>query len=424
MADSPTAPRPRHAAWWTGALVTAVLMVGSTGTSRAEGGADGGRPDYLTFAHGAIPLEISGSAASRGVTMEKAIQAVDGDPRGFVLALKSLPPDADTVFLYELPAPTSFDRFAVPDVLETPSPSQTFTRRVEVHGSAVGRDSGFELLASGDLATHRGRGEVTDLAIASRKPVRWVRLRLVGGIDVRGDLTFFEFSEIVGNGTQEAPRMADHFSGAWAARGIQIGLRQRGAAVSGCYDGRGTLQGTVTGNVLRATGMDSGSGVRSAFLLTVAEGKVLRGVRSTNGAPFAPYTAEAADPGGLKCSIPGEPVLGCGSVVHGIAFDYDSAAIRPESGPVLALLYEGLKADPSSRVLIEGHTSSEGGEAYNQALSERRARAVVEDLARRGIAPTRLRAGGAGESRPIAPNTDESGRSMNRRVEVRCGGEG
>ncbi len=379
------------------------------------------RIDYLTFGQGAIPLEVAGAGASLGVTMEKAIMAIDGDHGGFPLSLKTVPADGDTVFLYELPAPTTFDRFAVPNVLETPSPAQTFTKRVEIFGSSSSRESGFSLLASGDLVTHKGRGEFTELLVTTKTPVRWIRVRLVGGIDVQREQSFFEFSEIIGNGTQETPALVNHFSGAWLARGIQIGLRQSGAAVSGCYDGTGTLAGTVTGNLLRAAGVDSVTGVKSFFLLNVVDGRILRGLRSTNGAPFRLYTADSADPSAIKCTVPGAPTLGCGSVIHGISFDFDSATIRKESDAVLTMLYEGLNADPSSAIVIEGHTSSEGTDDYNQRLSERRAASVVADLTRRGIAAGRLSAAGAGESKPIATNADESGRSLNRRVEVRCG---
>ena len=87
---------------------------------------------------------------------------------------------------------------------------------------------------------------------------------------------------------------------------------------------------------------------------------------------------------------------------------------------MLATLFKGLSGDRSASIVIEGHTSSEGTNEYNQSLSERRAQAIVADLVKRGIDQKRLQAVGLGETRPIAPNTDESGRSLNRRVEVKC----
>jgi outer membrane protein OmpA-like peptidoglycan-associated protein len=75
----------------------------------------------------------------------------------------------------------------------------------------------------------------------------------------------------------------------------------------------------------------------------------------------------------VGCGQPAPSVLGCGSIIRGIAFGFDSAEIRAESAGVLEELSRGLQADRSATILIEGHTSSEGTEEYNQRLSERRA---------------------------------------------------
>ena len=67
---------------------------------------------------------------------------------------------------------------------------------------------------------------------------------------------------------------------------------------------------------------------------------------------------------------------------------------------------------------IEGHTDSQGGEAANQALSQRRAEAVMRVLAEAGVDSGRLRATGKGESSPVADNGSAAGRARNRRVEI------
>lgn len=404
---------------WRQWLIVIVLCTWPS-TAPLTGQAVPERIDYLTFAQGAIPLSISTAASAAGVTMDKAISTIDGNPAGFTLSLKMRRAADETEITYALPALTTFDRLAVPNVLETPSAGSTFSRVVEVYGSRVSATDGFTLLGSATLKTHARRGQVTELALAARTPVRWVKLRVVGGIDVQQEQTFYEFSEIIGNGTQEPVDLVTHFTGVWQGRGVQIGLRQRGAVVSGCYDALGVLQGTVTGNILRATGAEPRTGVKSLFVLTVVEDTLLRGVRSTNGAPFRLYTSAPGSTAAARCPTPPPPALGCGSVIHGIMFGFDSAVIKPESEPVLAMLYDGLRTDASAAVLLEGHTSSEGAEAYNLTLSRERAQAVVTDLVRRGIPAPQLRAAGAGEARPIATNDDESGRSLNRRVEVRC----
>jgi OOP family OmpA-OmpF porin len=103
-----------------------------------------------------------------------------------------------------------------------------------------------------------------------------------------------------------------------------------------------------------------------------------------------------------------------------VNFDLDSAAIRSDSDQILADLYEGISG-VSGRVTIEGHTSTEGTADYNLALSERRARAVVEDLVRRGFDASRISAVGKGESEPMVSESDEASRAINRRVRVTCG---
>lgn len=197
-------------------------------------------------------------------------------------------------------------------------------------------------------------------------------------------------------------------------------LAQKGPVVSGCYDSASDLQGTVTGNTLRATGIDRRTKTPSAFILSVTSEGELRGVRSTNGGPFRLYALAAAPGTRVECSDPVPPTLGCGAIIHSIAFAFDSAEIQPESAAVLTELFSGLKGAANTGITIEGHTSSEGTEDYNDKLSERRAQAVVADLVRRGLPNQRLTAAGIGERRPIASNNDESGRSLNRRVEVKC----
>jgi hypothetical protein len=395
-----------------------VAAVAQAGRTAAPDAPD--RIDYLTFAQGAVPVSIAGAGAKLGADFERAVRIIDGDPTAFSV-VSGAPADADSEFLYQLPALTTFDRFAVPNVVETPSPTVTFTKAVEIHGSARSSTEGFVLLASGSLQTHKARGLVTELTLASKQPVRWVKLRLVGGINVLKTPSSFEFSELIGNGTQETPPLATHFDGIWQTQANRVRLAQRGPVVSGCYDRTGDLSGTVAGHILRAVGLDRSDNTPSHFILSVAADGSLRGVRSTNGSPFRLYTVATAPTGSkVDCGQPPPPALGCGSVVHGIAFAFDSAEIRPESTGVLEELFRGLQSARNGKILIEGHTSAEGTDDYNQRLSERRAQAVVADLIRRGLAKDRLSAAGIGERRPIASNNDENGRSLNRRVEVKC----
>lgn len=396
-------------------LVLAVAFFGPVGAS-AQDEADG-RIDLLTFARGAVPLAIGGDG--KGADFEHAVRIIDGSPGSFTI-LNRATDETVVEFLYELPALTRFDRFAVPNVLETPSPTMTFFRDVQVLGSSEGPEAGFSLLAEALLETHAGKDMLTELTVVSQSPVRWIRLRLQGGIFLPGGTGFLEFSELIGNGTQDVALPSDGFSGNWKKGANEMALEQDGALVSGCYDGTGKLEGTVDGSILRATGVDLNDKTKSAFILSLAADGSLRGVRSSNGGPFRLYVLPvAAASARLSCKAP-EVRVGCGSVLYGLNFDYDSAVLRPEAAEVLAALHDGLNGDAATAITIEGHTSSEGSSDYNQALSERRAQSVVDALISRGIPEGRLEALGVGEARPIAGNDDESGRSMNRRVEVVC----
>ncbi len=322
-------------------------------------------------------------------------------------------------FVYALPAPTTFASFEVPSVGETPSPSQTFTQRVEVFGAVQWPSDDSMQLAAVDLAPHEARGEVTTFAATNSTAVSVVIVRLSGGIEAGA--TFFEFSELIGRGTQEPVAMVDHFTGVWTAPGGGATLRQSGPTVTGCLDrDRKSLEGTVAGNLLFATFADDTSGVGGALVAAIGPDRQLRAVRSDNGAPFRLYEGEPADRSqGHTCAASGSAAPGCGDVIHGIQFAFDSDRILDSSAGVLDALADGLR-DGEGVVTIEGHTSSEGAEDYNLDLSRRRAQAVVTALGARGIDASRLQASGRGEAEPMADESTEIGRALNRRVEVHC----
>ncbi len=378
------------------------------------------RIDYLSLAHGVVPVALEGDASELRVGLDHALLAIDGNHSGYTLTPRPGTAQSRIAFVYKLPALTTFSAFFVPNVLETPSPSQTFVRKVEIAGSDSGPEGEFSVLGSAILETHSAKGQTSAIPIAVEKPVRWVRVTLEGGINILTDRTFFEFSEIVGHGSQEPVPLSDDFYGKWKGRGAVLELKQEGANVAGCYDGEGDLKGTVSGNLLRATGKTRNGGIPSTFLLAVGDDGQITGVRSTNGAPFRLYSGDAAPGIQTECSDQSVQPLGCGSIIHGINFDFDSATIRSESGTLLDSLATGLRASTASAIAVIGHTSSEGSEEYNKALSQRRAEAVVGAIVDRGIGADRVSAEGRGENEPIAENLTEAGRSLNRRVEIVC----
>ncbi len=399
---------------WIGCFV----LVGLSADAR---GAEETTPpvDYLTFAAGAIPLAMTIDGVPQELLASNVALAIDGSPQPFVLVRQGTATTRVEIDL-ELPAPTTFERFAVPDVREVPSAGTTFLRSVEVLGSAVAGDAAPVRLASATLTAQRERGRLTELTVHQRLPVRWLKLRLAGGLDLPAGRAALQWTEIIGHGRQAAAPLDARFGGAWRGPGVSIELRQVGGDVTGCYDSDGgVLTGTVSGNLLRGIGIDPGDKVTSLFVLAIAPDGSLRGLRSTNGAPFRWYAGPPAAAGtATKCPAR-PPKVGCGSVLHSLQFDFDSAALRPEAEPVLIALHAGLR-DTQGSILISGHTSSEGSASHNLTLSLGRAQSVVDALIKRGLPRERLRAQGLGAQAPIASNADETGRSLNRRVEIGC----
>lgn len=103
---------------------------------------------------------------------------------------------------------------------------------------------------------------------------------------------------------------------------------------------------------------------------------------------------------------------------YAILFDTARAEIKPESQPQIAEMVAYLRANPAMRVLIVGHTDSQGALDYNVDLSRRRAASVVAALASQGIAANRLTPQGVGMAAPVSTNDTDEGRTRNRRVEM------
>jgi len=99
-----------------------------------------------------------------------------------------------------------------------------------------------------------------------------------------------------------------------------------------------------------------------------------------------------------------------------IKFDTDSAKIKPAYMAKIIRFANFLKQNPKYKAEIQGYTDNVGNAAYNQKLSERRAKAVYEALIKLGVSKSRLSYKGYGEANPVASNDTEEGRAKNRRV--------
>lgn len=101
-----------------------------------------------------------------------------------------------------------------------------------------------------------------------------------------------------------------------------------------------------------------------------------------------------------------------------VLFDVNSASLKQGAYVEIDRVAKVLQQYPQTTIVIAGHTDSTGSEDHNQKLSERRAMSVSNALANQGVAPSRMRTIGFGESQPVGDNNTEAGRQLNRRVVV------
>jgi len=131
-------------------------------------------------------------------------------------------------------------------------------------------------------------------------------------------------------------------------------------------------------------------------------------------APAAePVAAAPAEPAPAPAPAP-ETITLSGDAL----FDFDKSNLRPDAVEALDNIVKKYKGTSLQSMSIVGHTDSKGSDAYNQALSERRAASVREYLAAQGLDGSKISTSGRGESEPAATNDTAEGRQQNRRVSI------
>jgi len=122
----------------------------------------------------------------------------------------------------------------------------------------------------------------------------------------------------------------------------------------------------------------------------------------------------------LTLNIALDPIeTGKTTVLNNIFFETDSSSLKSESMGQLKEIVDFMTKNLGLIIEIGGHTDRQGSENYNLALSAKRADAVVQYLSNKGVSSTRLRSKGYGFSVPVADNSTEAGRVLNRRTEFK-----
>lgn len=197
-------------------------------------------------------------------------------------------------------------------------------------------------------------------------------------------------------------------------------------ALAGCADPYGT--GVGPGNQQRtAAGAAGGALLGGLIGASSSEDKLAKGIAGAlvggalGGAVGAEMDRQAAALRNATSSNVGVTNNGNELVVtmpQDILFATDSANLRPDLLRDLQAVARNLQQYPNSVIQIVGHTDNTGSAAYNQELSDRRARSVASSLISNGVPSNRVSSYGVGLSQPIASNNTAEGRAQNRRVDI------
>ena len=142
-------------------------------------------------------------------------------------------------------------------------------------------------------------------------------------------------------------------------------------------------------------------------------------------APVAPKDSDNDGVMDDKDKCPNTPkgtvvdVDGCTKIIRlHVKFDFDKSTVKPAFMPEIQKVADFMKQNPGYNVVLEGHTDSKGSDAYNMKLSDQRAKAVAKALSTLGVAGAKVTTEAYGESKPVATNDTEVGRTENRRVDA------
>ncbi|HEY2379177.1 MAG TPA: OmpA family protein [Gemmatimonadaceae bacterium] len=213
-----------------------------------------------------------------------------------------------------------------------------------------------------------------------------------------------------------------HHTARWSARRPYLALAFIlifiALLLAGCAslnrEPKGAAFGATAGGVIdRDAGNNTGSTTRGAIIGATAGGAA--------GAIIGEQMDRQAKE--IQEQVAGATVERVGEGIQvtftsGRLYEFDADRLRPEGERNLRNLATTLKRYRDTDLLIVGYTDSVRSDAYNQALSERRARSVSEFLVTQGVVVGRLHSAGRGEMEPLGTNATATGRQANRRVEV------
>ena len=163
---------------------------------------------------------------------------------------------------------------------------------------------------------------------------------------------------------------------------------------------------------------------RGGWVIVQEYGSVIRAHYAKNGRNIWAMVSPALTGYYLNVADAGLVDLGaslaktCHVALLGVLFDFNKSTLQPASDAALQPVANIMAADQALKLEVQGHTDNVGNDAYNQTLSESRAKAVATWLTQHGVAADRLTSKGYGKTKPVADNGTDDGRAKNRRVEI------
>ncbi len=408
----------------SGSAALEPTATGSAG-SAAPGAADpASGENYLALAAGAVL-----------VAQPASDRAFDNRPINVVFDGQMWRSDeskvAAQVFVIETPGVTTLTTlgFDTHHMFHTPEEN---AKSVVVEASNTSATAGFQPILATTLPAEPA---ITNLPVTATVPGRWFRLTVESN---HGSTSAVALKRIFGYGSQVPGALPTQLSGTFrdvdpatdkpSDRNYNdIFLKQDSTAVVGCDRAKGTITGGLQGNVATVVWTHPDLGKNSGLIVASQQDRIVFWRLNADsfwaldtyqrvGSELGPCGdgSSLTKPAGIAKDLADTGR----AVVYGINFDFNSDRLRPESKVVLEEIVTVLKANPTWKMQIEGHTDSVGSAEFNQPLSEKRAAAVVAYLAQHEIAADRLSASGVGLARPIASNDSGVGRARNRRVEL------
>lgn len=401
--------------------LTAVLFAVAGAASAATPDAGPDQPvNLLSPGAGGLLVEEPPSYA-KDPSSWSPFRLVDEDPAtGWATSSGDLSPKS---FVFELAERSQITRLAF-NTLHTETAERSAKEvRVEIADS---KDGPYSPVANLSLEKQR---DGQSFPLQTPATGRYVKLTALSNW---GDKQYNEIMDFAAYGKPLTHTPLADNTGAFSSSYGTFRLQQSGSTAAGCYEYKYGLieNGGFEGRVLRFTWREGQPGQYTqgpAIMIFSQDGQSFTGYWGFEGQGISgSWNGKRTSKDVGACphwkpngnAVTQELASEGRARIYGILFDTDSDRLKDESRPALEQLVATAKEQPGWKFMIEGHTDNTGGDAHNQALSEKRAAAVKDYLVKASVDAARLSSAGFGASKPVAGNDTALGRSQNRRVEI------